>query len=305
MAPTSIIIPSHDRPEMLRRAIESARRSGSDVEIVVVDDASLDGTREVCASFDDIVYVRREERGGVARARADGIAASSGAFISFLDDDDVRIPGSIDQQVAVLQAAPDAALVYAQAYRGNQDLETRLDHVTPQSCPSGDVFWTLLGSNFIPSGTVVVRRGAVDEAGGIDPACSPADDWDLWIRISERHPIAALPEPVIIYREPTLWSNQGSSRLANGLLQADIRVHARCATLPRAIANPAEFRRSARTLRRLNCNRLLAESFDAARRKDPYVWVGLGHAVRTAPGAVLRALVSPQTWKKLLGRLRS
>src|SRR6185503_14945756 len=102
MALTSIIIPTHDRPKLLPRAVESARRAGAEVEVVVVDDGSMDQTSVVCASFRDIVYVRLQERRGVGYARAAGIAASSGAYISFLDDDDARLPGSIDRQVAIL-----------------------------------------------------------------------------------------------------------------------------------------------------------------------------------------------------------
>src|SRR5688572_20705419 len=106
MARTSIIIPTHDRPELLQRAVESAKKAGSDVEIVVVDDGSTDETRAVCAALTGIVYVRLEKHRGVGFARSAGIAASSGTFIAFLDDDDARLPGSIDRQVAILEATP-------------------------------------------------------------------------------------------------------------------------------------------------------------------------------------------------------
>lgn len=304
MALTSIIIPTHDRPELLQRAVESARRAGAEVEIVVVDDGSKDETRAVCASLPNVICVRLEERRGVGHARAAGIAASSGTYISFLDDDDARLPGSIDRQLAVLQAAPDAALVYGQIYRASQSLAIDERRLSPQFCPSGDVFWTLIGSNFMPSGSVVVRRSAIDAVGGLFPEAAPADDWDLWLRIAERYPIAALPEPVSIYREPTLWSGQGSSRLAEGLVAADLRVLQRCTTLPRAMADRRSFRRAARSLKSVICRRLLAETVEAARRGDSYALVSLRHAVAT-PGAFVHALFSPHAWKKLRERVRS
>jgi glycosyltransferase involved in cell wall biosynthesis len=304
MALTSIIIPTHDRPKLLPRAVESARRAGADVEIIVVDDGSMDETSVVCASLRDIIHVRLEERRGVGYARAAGIAASSGTYISFLDDDDARLPGSIDAQIAILDAAPDAALVYGQVYRATQSLTIEARRPVPQFCPSGDVFWMLIGNNFIRSCSVVVRRGAIDEAGGLAPDAAPADDWDLWLRIAERYPIAALPEPVSIYREPTLWSKQGSSRLGDGLLSADMRVLERCAKLARVRANPGAFRRAARRLKSAICLRLLAETFDAARRGDAYAFVSLRHAVAT-PGAFLHGIFSPHTWKKLRERVRS
>ena len=301
---TSIIIPTHDRPALLPRAVESARRAGAEIEIVVVDDGSTDETRDVCASLRDVVYVRLEERHGVGYARAAGIAASSGTYISFLDDDDARLPGSIDRQLAILETAPDAALVYGQTYRATQSLAIDGLRPLPQLCPTGDVFWLLVGANFIPSSSAVVRRSAIESVGGLFHQAAPAEDWDLWLRIAERYPIAALTEAVSIYRVPTLWSKQGSSRMADGLLSADLRVLERCAKLPRAMADPRAFRRAARRLKTLVCLRLLGETFEAARRGDSYAFVSLRHAVAT-PYAFVRALFSAHTWKKLRERVGS
>jgi glycosyltransferase involved in cell wall biosynthesis len=302
MSLTSIIIPTHDRPRMLQRAVESARRAGSNIEIVVVADGATEDTHAVCASLPDITYVRLEGPRGVGHARAAGIAASSGAYISLLDDDDVRLPGSIDRQLAILEASPDAALVYGQIYRATQSLAFDWRGVFPREVPVGDVYWALIGSNFIPSCSVLVRRTAIDAVGGLWGEAAPADDWDLWLRITERYPIAALPEPMSVYREPTLWSRQGSSRLAAGLFAADVRVLERCAALPRARANPRAFRRASRRLKAALCLRLLADAFEAARRGDSYAFVSLRQAVAT-PGAFLQAIVSTDGWRKLRERL--
>lgn len=303
MALTSIIIPTHDRPHLLPRAIESARRAGTDIEIVVVDDGSTDETSTVCSNLPDIVYVRLERRRGVGYARSAGIAASSGAYIAFLDDDDARLPGSIDRQLAVLESTPDAALVYGQVYLATQRFEIDVKRVRPRSCPTGDVFWQLMVTNFMPSCSVVFRRKAVESVGGLFHDVAPADDWDLWLRVTERFPIAALPEPVSIYREPTLWSKQGSSRLVGGLLEADMRVMDRCAKLPRAIADPQSFKSARLHVESVICLRLIAEAFQAAVRSDPYAFASLRHA--SARTAALRVVLSPRTWKKFWSRIRS
>src|SRR3954470_23631066 len=105
----SVIITTHNRPHMLARAIESAREaSQGDVEVVVVDDASSDETASVCRSISDINYVRVERNQGVAGARNLGILASHGAYLSFLDDDDLRLPGSLDRQVEALAPFPES-----------------------------------------------------------------------------------------------------------------------------------------------------------------------------------------------------
>ena len=302
MALTSIIIPTHDRPQMLPRAVESARRAGSEVEVVVVEDGASDRTGAVCRSLPGITHVRLRRCRGVGHARAAGIAASSGTYISLLDDDDVRLPGSIDRQAALLEARPDTALVYGQIYRATQNLAIDARRVSPHECPAGEVYWTLLAGNFIASGSVVVRRSAIDAVGGWSGDAAPADDWDVWLRITERYQIAALPEPVAIYREPTLWSEQGSSRLADTLLPADLRVLQRCADSPRAKADPRAFRHACRRVKRAICVRLLADAFEAARRGDSYALVSLKHAI-AAPEAFLQAVFSIGPWKKLAERL--
>src|SRR3989442_5912063 len=111
MNKVSLIIPTFNRPHLLPRAVESARRAGRDVEVIVVDDASTDRTAEVCAAWRDIKYVRLDRNQGVAGARNVGLLASTGNFIAFLDDDDLRLAGSLDHQVSLLAAHPEAGFV--------------------------------------------------------------------------------------------------------------------------------------------------------------------------------------------------
>ena len=87
MPTASIIIPTYNRPQLLPRAVESARAAGTDVEIIVVDDASKDETASVCRELSGIRYIRLEHNQGVAGARNVGILASSSGYIAFLDDD--------------------------------------------------------------------------------------------------------------------------------------------------------------------------------------------------------------------------
>src|SRR5437667_11856284 len=98
----SVIIPTFCRPELLSSAVESAFRAGTNVEVIVVDDASVDETALVCREFKGIKYLRLSRNEGVAGARNAGIRASSADYIAFLDDDDLRLPGSLDMQVGLL-----------------------------------------------------------------------------------------------------------------------------------------------------------------------------------------------------------
>src|SRR6267142_1800984 len=178
MPKASIIITTHNRPHLLPRAIASACASGQDVEVIVVDDASSDETASICQSTRGITYVRLDRNQGVAGARNVGLVASRGEYISFLDDDDVRLPGSLDAQIEALEREPQAGLIYARAIWGDQQGEPG-DRSYPLDCPQGDIFWQLLTRNFIPCGSAVFRRSCLTRVGLLNDRIPGLDDWDL------------------------------------------------------------------------------------------------------------------------------
>lgn len=244
MPKTSIIIATRKRPDLLPRAVESARAAGRDVEIVVVDDASTDDTARVCKSLSAINYVRVERNQGVAGARNIGLAASHGEYLTFLDDDDQRLPDSLELQIGALEREPEAGLIYGQAILGHQDGRPT-EQAYPSNCPQGDLFWDLLSRNFIPCGSVVFRRACLERVGLLDERIPGLDDWDLWVRISEVCPIVATVTPVTIWRRSTPVSGQGTSDSAR-LVSACVRQFRDVwMKLPRAAAAPRNTRRAA------------------------------------------------------------
>ena len=133
MATVSVIIPTHARPDLLPRAVDSARQAGTDVEIIVVDDASTDETARVCQGLENIKYVRVERNQGVAGARNLGIFVSTSDYIAFLDDDDLRLPGSLDHQLAALKANPEAGFVCGANDHGRSGLSADRRSYSPAS----------------------------------------------------------------------------------------------------------------------------------------------------------------------------
>ena len=280
----SLIIPTFDRPHLLPRCVESARAAGADVEVIVVDDASTDATREVCRGLDGITYVRLEHNQGVAGARNVGLLASTADYVAFLDDDDLRLPGSLDVQLTLLEADPEAAFVGGGVVLADQNLAPTGDVAVPRAA-SGDVFWQVLelGVHLIPS-SVVVRKACLFEVGLFDRRIPGIDDWDMWARLAESRPVVLDERPVCVYRSPTPGSGQGSSALGRHMLAA-VRHQANLLSLPRALAAPAGRRRDARrnTRRRVadtlswraaeqlprGAFRFAASSFAAALRISP------------------------------------
>src|SRR5256884_5242725 len=159
----SIIIATHRRPQLLPRAVESARAAGVDVEVIVVDDASTDETADVCRGLKGIKYLRVERNQHVAGARNIGLVASRGEYVSFLDDDDQRLPNSVDKQIETLERDPEAVLVYGQAIP--EDPSGAQHPAYPADCPQGDILWDLLSRNFIPCGSAVFRRTCLSQVG--------------------------------------------------------------------------------------------------------------------------------------------
>jgi hypothetical protein len=241
MPTVSVIITTHNRPDMLPRAVASALIAGTDAEVVVVDDASTDETARVCRALKGIKYVRLEENQGVAGARNVGILNSTGEYVSFLDDDDVRLERSLDWQAAALEAAPDAGMIYAQALV-EEGGDTGGGNSYPPSCPEGDIFWELLGQNFIPCGSVLFRRACLARVGMLDHSTPGIDDWDLWLRIASQYPVLALERPVTVWRRSTPTSGQGSSRAAELVALSTRQFRGKWMRLSRA-ASASEFER--------------------------------------------------------------
>jgi glycosyltransferase involved in cell wall biosynthesis len=211
MPSISVVITTYNRAQFLQRAIQSALEAGSDLEVVVVDDCSTDNTPEVCAKRSDIRYVRLGANHGLAYARNVGIAESSSEFVAFLDDDDLRLPGSLDKQLSSMVADQRIALCYGQALIGDAHRQLPTGEIYPIECPHGDVFWELLEDNFIPMPSVLVRKSDLLDTGGFNTALPLIEDWDLWLRISERFLVAAVEEPLAIHRKASADSKQMSS----------------------------------------------------------------------------------------------
>ena len=240
----SIIIATHSRPQLLPHAVESAQRAGGDVEVVVVDDASTDATAEVCRQLSGIRYVRLERNQRVAGARNVGLVAATAEIVGFLDDDDLRLAGSIDRQLAELEAAPECGLVYGPAIFGDQDMNPT-GKVEPASCPRGDLFWDLISWNRIQCLGCLFRKSCLTRVGMINASVPGFDDWDLWVRIAELYPATAVEEPVAVWRHATPFSGQGSSQMANLLMRA-AQHQLTWLRLPRASSAPAAQRQQAR-----------------------------------------------------------
>ncbi len=209
MVRVSVIIPTYNRRELVRTAIASVlEQDFSEVEILVADDGSTDGTAELATTYDHRVrFLSLDHLGLLGTVRNVGLAHALGEYVAFLDSDDVWLPGKLARQVDVLDRDPEIGLVCTNArvrdenggYRG----ESGHLYLRSDQGASGRVLPQLLNDNFVIVSTVVARRKVIEQVGGFaeEPLLRGVEDYDLWLRIAAISGIAYLPEPLALYRE--------------------------------------------------------------------------------------------------------
>lgn len=281
----SVVIPTRNRRDLVARAVRSVLAQTVPVQVVVVDEASTDGTAERMASFGDAVKVVRHERPlGAAVARNDGVATAIAEWVAFCDDDDVWAPGKLAAQLAALAASPEARWSVAGAVWVDTTGRVLRGDLPPAG---GDVAADLLRENNIPGGGsgVVARTDEIRAVGGFDPRLQTLADWELWIRLALRSPLASVRRPLVAYH---VHASNMSYDVA--LRRREMRV-------------VEEAHRTARAARGVELDRARQRRYDAltsqraGRRVRPALWY-LGEARRQCSVGLLatsaRSLVAPR-----------
>jgi len=199
----SVIIPTYNRPGLLRETLTSvAAQTFRDFEIIVVDDGStVPGVNDVCQGFLQCRYFHQENAGRSA-ARNRGIAAATGDYVAFVDDDDLWKPEKLDRQVCFLDMHPDIGLVHGPVEvidENGKSIGERMMATHPDWY-SGDVFRYLLVGCVVASPTPLMRRGVFDRCGLFDCNLNSSEDHEMWIRIAYKYSFGYIPEVLAYYR---------------------------------------------------------------------------------------------------------
>jgi glycosyltransferase involved in cell wall biosynthesis len=196
----SVIVPAYNVEQYIAQAIESClSQSYAPHEIIVVDDASTDGTAAVAESFPSPVRViRLAENVGVAEARNRGVQASTGDWLAFLDADDWFLPEKLELQRRCALENPRAVLIYTYFLVSKDGVESPARFNPPA------VLEPMLRYRCaFHVGTVALRRDVFDSIGGFDPSLRAIEDWDMWLRLAARYSVglfASVPAPLAVYR---------------------------------------------------------------------------------------------------------
>jgi glycosyltransferase involved in cell wall biosynthesis len=201
-AAVTVVIPTRNRRDLLLRTLHSVLRQREvDLSVVVVDEASTDGSADAVRHVADgrVRVVRHSTCQGVARARNTGIEHAATPWVAFVDDDDLWSPDKLPAQLDVLRR--DTAARWACTGAVHIDAQCRILGLAYPP-PGPDLADVLLKGNVIPGGGsgVVAATALVREVGGFDAALSNLADWDFYIRLGLRSPVAAVPAPLVGYR---------------------------------------------------------------------------------------------------------
>lgn len=195
----SVVIPTHNRKLLAVRAVKSVlAQSYQNLECIVVDDASTDGTQQDLLGIPDarLKVFRNETSKHASATRNVGITNAKGNFIAFLDDDDEWLPSKLARQIDLFQrSSAKVGLVYC--WLDYYDGQGRLvKHYHPQL--KGYIFGDVFDEQRIGNcSTLVVTRAAVDKVGGFDESLPRGNDGDFIRRVCHEFEVEYVPEVLV------------------------------------------------------------------------------------------------------------
>ena len=198
MEKVSVIIPTYNREKTILRAINSVlNQTYKNLEVLVIDDGSTDGTVALVNSIEDerLKYVVLEQNGGPSNARNVGVQMAEGEWIAFQDSDDCWHENKLEVQMEYAKIHPKISMIYCM-YRINFiNGKTMIIPVESLSdIKEGDMLKTLLKKNVIGTPTIMVRRENFLSIGGFDTSYKALEDWEYVIRFAKEYEIGFISD---------------------------------------------------------------------------------------------------------------
>ena len=193
----SVVIPSYNRKEFLKRSIDSAiNQTKKPFEIIVVDDGSTDGTETMIKSDYDFVKFIKQKNKGVSAARNIGIKVSIGEWICFLDSDDEWKKDKLEKQINAMKSNPGYKFFHSNEIWIKNGL--RINQKKKHKKYGGDIFDKCLDMCRISPSSVMIDKTVFDEVGNFNENLVVCEDYELWLRICDKYRVFFIDEPLII-----------------------------------------------------------------------------------------------------------
>jgi glycosyltransferase involved in cell wall biosynthesis len=206
----SVILPVYNSVKYLRESVESlAGQTFRDFEVIIVDDGCYDGSErliDVYSKVPNIRVIKHVNNLGLGESLNDGLSAAAGEYIAIQHADDISLPERLEKEVTYLDSHPEISLV-----------GTWTQYIDADGVPKKkDGWWLrqvkrvpdnpeviakkLLEMNCLIHSSVMFRKSVTGTVGFYDESMVPAEDWDYWLRISEKHSIGIIREVLTRYR---------------------------------------------------------------------------------------------------------
>lgn len=215
----SIILPVYNGEKYLRESVESIlNQSFTDFELIIINDGSKDGSKEVLESYPDPrIRIVNQENKGLAGALNVGIALAQGEYIARQDQDDISLPERLREQVDFLDNHTDYGMVGTWAVVRKGKSNTDIEYLRPQADDAYLRYDLLFENHFIHS-SVVIRKKVFDAIGlySTDSSRQPPEDYELWSRVIRKYKVANIPTVLLAYRVvSTSMTQTGSVPIKN------------------------------------------------------------------------------------------
>jgi len=191
----SVIIPTYNRYELLKRALISVfAQTHQPKEVIVVDDGSTDNTSQIKKDFPNIIYIYQKNK-GVSSARNTGIKASTCSYIAFLDSDDEWLEDKLALHVAYHKQHPDILMSYTDEIWIRDGVEVKIPKKFKKL--GVDIFKENLEYCNIAPSSVCLHVELLKDVGLFDESLEVCEDYDLWLRILMKYEVGLIDKKLI------------------------------------------------------------------------------------------------------------
>ena len=193
----SVVIPTYNRIELLKRSIDSViNQTIKPSEIIIVDDGSIDGTEAMVKNKYDSLKLITQKNKGASAARNSGIKASSGEWICFLDSDDEWKNDKLEKQIAAVANNSDYKFFHSNEIWIKNG--KRINQKKKHKKYGGDIFKKCLDMCRISPSSVLIDKNIFEEIGFFNENLVVCEDYELWLRICDKYEVFFIDEPLIL-----------------------------------------------------------------------------------------------------------
>lgn len=191
----SVIIPTYNREDVLKRAINSVlSQTYKNYELIIVDDGSTDKTKNLISANENIIYLYQQNQ-GVSAARNFGVCKSKGKFIAFLDSDDEWHPEKLEKQIRFLENDNSLRAVHTNELWVRNGISVNQPKRFKKG--GGDQFIACLDHCIIAPSSILIEKTLFNLLGGFRNDYEVCEDFDLWLKLTSLYRIGHIEEDLI------------------------------------------------------------------------------------------------------------